>query len=321
MIDMQKILHANSVLQGVVRPTPLLSSEKLNQRLGFNVWFKDESQQHGGSFKIRGAYYCMHQQLMQSGPRDVVAGSSGNHAQGVALAAMLLGLDATIVMPSDAPVIKVEATQHYGAEIIFYDRYTENREQIAKALAEQSHAYLIPAYDHEDVIVGQSSIGLEAIQQMQLIDLAIDNFICPVGGGGLVAGSCLAFESLSQKTAVYGVEPEHFNDTQQSLSAGKRVNIDINKPTLCDALMAENPGEITFPINQRLLKDIYSVEEQYVIEVMKIAYHELGIILEPSGVIGLAMLLEDKFTPTGDNTIVVLSGGNIDPSKHQDLIK
>ena len=321
MIDLEKILHANSILQGVVRPTPLLSSEKLNQRLGFNVWFKDESQQHGGSFKIRGAYYCMHQQLMQNGPRDVVAGSSGNHAQGVALAGSLLGLKTTIVMPSDAPVIKVTATKKYGAEIIFYDRYKESREQIAKELAEQSNAYLIPAYDHEDVIAGQSSVGIEAIQQMQSIDLTIDNFICQVGGGGLIAGSCLAFESLSHKTAVYGVEPEYFNDTQQSLSSGKRVNIDISKPTICDALMVDTPGEITFPINQRLLKDIFSVEEQYVIEAMKIAYRELDTIIEPSGVIGLAMLLKDKFIPTGDNTIVVLSGGNIDPSKHQDLIK
>ena len=321
MIALEKILHANTVLKGIVRETPLLFSNKLNQSLGVDVFFKAESEQHTGSFKIRGAYYCMHQHLMDHDPQNVVAYSSGNHAQGVALAGSLLGLSTTIVMPSDAPKTKIEGTRNFGANIITYDRYTEDREQIANEYADKNNAFLVPPYNHEDVIAGQSTVVIEAVQQMALMDLSIDDYICPVGGGGLIAGCGLALKKLSPKTRIYGVEPEFFNDTQLSFSVGSRQKIDINNTSICDALMVDTPGKLTFPINQQQIQEIFTVNDDDVIEAMTFAYDELGIILEPSGAVGLALILKGRFTPSGKIIVVVFSGGNIDASEHQKLIK
>ena len=321
MIALEKILHANTILKGIVRETPLLSSNKLNQSLGIDVFFKAESEQHTGSFKIRGAYYCMHQHLTDHGAQNVVAYSSGNHAQGVALAGSLLGLSTTIVMPSDAPKTKIDGTRNYGANIITYDRYAEDREQIASEYADKNNAFLVPPYNHEDVIAGQSTVAIEAVQQMASMDLSIDDYICPIGGGGLIAGSGLALKNLSPKTRIYGVEPEFFNDTQLSFSVGSRQKIDIKNTSICDALMVDTPGELTFPINQRQINEIFTVDDDDVIEAMTFAYHELGIILEPSGAVGLALMLKGRFTPSGKTMVVVLSGGNIDASEHQKLIK
>ena len=321
MIALEKILHANTVLKGIVRETPLLSSNKLNQSLGIDVFFKAESEQRTGSFKIRGAYYCMHQHLSDHGAQNVVAYSSGNHAQGVALAGSLLGLSTTIVMPSDAPKTKIDGTRNYGANIITYDRYAEDREQIASEYADKNNAFLVPPYNHEDVIAGQSTVAIEAVQQMASMDLSIDDYICPIGGGGLIAGSGLALKNLSPKTRIYGVEPEFFNDTQLSLSAGSRQKINIKNTSICDALMVGTPGELTFPINQRQINEIFTVDDDDVIEAMTFAYDELGIILEPSGAVGLALILKGRFTPSGKTIVVVFSGGNIDASRHQKLIK
>ena len=321
MIALEKILHANTILKGIVRETPLLSSNKLNQSLGIDVFFKAESEQHTGSFKIRGAYYCMHQHLMNYGVQDVVAYSSGNHAQGVALAGSLLGLSTTIVMPSDAPKTKIDGTRNYGANIITYDRYAEDRELIASEYADKNNAFLVPPYNHEDVIAGQSTVAIEAVQQMASMDLSIDDYICPIGGGGLIAGSGLALKNLSPKTRIYGVEPEFFNDTQLSLSSGSRQKINIKNTSICDALMVGTPGELTFPINQRQINEIFTVDDDDVIEAMTFAYHKLGIILEPSGAVGLALMLKGRFTPSGKTIVVVFSGGNIDASRHQKLIK
>jgi len=321
MIALEKILHANTVLKGIVRETPLLSSNKLNQSLGIDVFFKAESEQRTGSFKIRGAYYCMHQHLSDHGAQNVVAYSSGNHAQGVALAGSLLGLSTTIVMPSDAPKTKIDGTRNYGANIITYDRYAEDREQIASEYADKNNAFLVPPYNHEDVIAGQSTVAIEAVQQMASMDLSIDDYICPIGGGGLIAGSGLALKNLSPKTRIYGVEPEFFNDTQLSLSSGSRQKINIKNTSICDALMVGTPGELTFPINQRQINEIFTVDDDDVIEAMTFAYHELGIILEPSGAVGLALILKGRFAPGGKTIVVVFSGGNIDASRHQKLIK
>jgi threonine dehydratase len=321
LIALEKILHANTVLKGIVRETPLFSSNSLNQSLGVDVFFKAESEQHTGSFKIRGAYYCMHQHLMNYGAQDVVAYSSGNHAQGVALAGSLLGLSTTIVMPRDAPKKKIEGTRNYGANIITYDRYTEDREQIASEYADKNNAFLVPPYNHEDVIAGQSTVATEAVQQMASMDLYIDDYICPVGGGGLIAGCSLALKNFAPKTRIYGVEPKFFNDTQLSFSVGSRQKIDIKKTSICDALMVDTPGELTFPINQQQIQEIFTVDDDDVIKAMTFAYDELGIILEPSGAVGLALMLKGSFTPCGKTIVVVLSGGNIDASQHQKLIK
>ena len=263
----------------------------------------------------------MHQHLTDHGAQNVVAYSSGNHAQGVALAGSLLGLSTTIVMPSDAPKTKIDGTRNYGANIITYDRYAEDREQIASEYADKNNAFLVPPYNHEDVIAGQSTVAIEAVQQMASMDLSIDDYICPIGGGGLIAGSGLALKNLSPKTRIYGVEPEFFNDTQLSFSVGSRQKIDIKNTSICDALMVDTPGELTFPINQRQINEIFTVDDDDVIEAMTFAYHELGIILEPSGAVGLALMLKGRFTPSGKTIVVVLSGGNIDASEHQKLIK
>ena len=313
MIALEKILDANTVLRGIVRETPLLSSNKLNQFLGVDVFFKAESEQHTGSFKIRGAYYCMHQHLMDHGPQDVVAYSSGNHAQGVAMAGSLLGLSTTIVMPSDAPKAKINGTRNFGANIITYDRYEEDREQIATEHANKNNAFLVPPYNHVDIIAGQSTVAIEAVQQMALMDLSIADYICPIGG--------IALKNLAPESRIYGVEPEFFNDTQKSISAGSRQKIDIKNTSICDALMVETPGELTFPINQQQINEIFTVDDNDVIAAMKYAYHELGIILEPSGAVGLALILKGRFTPSGKSVVVVFSGGNIDVSEHQRLIK
>lgn len=237
------------------------------------------------------------------------------------MAGSLLGLSTTIVMPSDAPKAKINGTRNFGANIITYDRYEEDREQIATEHANKNNAFLVPPYNHVDIIAGQSTVAIEAVQQMALMDLSIADYICPIGGGGLIAGSGIALKNLAPKSRIYGVEPEFFNDTQKSISAGSRQKIDIKNTSICDALMVETPGELTFPINQQQINEIFTVDDNDVIAAMKYAYHELGIILEPSGAVGLALILKGRFTPSGKNVVVVFSGGNIDVSEHQRLIK
>ena len=321
MITIENIFNASNILKGVARETPILSSKKLNELVNGNIFLKTENEQYSGSFKLRGAYYCMHQMLKIHTYTNVVACSSGNHAQGVALAASLLGLKATIIIPDDAPEIKIKKTKDLGAQIIFYDRYKENREVIAKDYANQQNGFIISPYDDYDVISGQGTVGLEAMQQLSLIEESVDNFICPIGGGGLIAGCSIALSESLSDLNIFGVEPELLNDTQQSLNAGKRIKIDISQPSLCDALMAPIPGELTFPINQELLKEIFTVSDNEVREAMRFAYNEWNLIIEPSGAVGLALILSGRFITHKKNTLVILSGGNIDPVEHQNLIK
>ena len=321
MIKIENIYNASNILKGIARETPILSSKKLNDLVNGNIYLKAENEQYSGSFKLRGAYYCMHQMLKTHAYTNVVACSSGNHAQGVALAASQLGLKATIVIPNDAPKIKIKRTQDLGAEIIFYDRYNESRESIAEDYAKKKNAFIIPPYDNFDVITGQGTVALEAIQQLSLIEETIDNFICPIGGGGLIAGCSIALSEYLNHVNIFGVEPEFLNDTQQSLQAGKRIKIDINQSSLCDALMAPIPGELTFSINQNKLKNIFTVSDDEVIHAIQFAYNEWNIIIEPGGAVGLALILSGRFATPMENTLIILSGGNIDPVEHQNLIK
>ena len=321
MINIKNIYNASNILNGIARQTPILSSKKLNELVNGNVYLKAENEQYSGSFKLRGAYYCMHQILKTHAYTNVVACSSGNHAQGVALAASLFGLKATIVMPNDAPEVKIKRTKDLGAEIIFYDRYNESREAIAEDSAVNRNAFIIPPYDDYDVMAGQGTVALEAIQQLTLIEEIIDNFICPIGGGGLIAGCSIAFSEYLNDIDIFGVEPELLNDTQQSLNSGKRIKIDINQPSLCDALMAPTPGELTFSINQGALKEICIVSDDEVIDAIRFAYNEWNITIEPGGAVGLALILSGRFITSKKNTLIILSGGNIDPLEHQNLIK
>ena len=321
MIDINSIIDANEVLAGVVRETPVLSSETVNSEMGVNLYLKAECNQINGSFKSRGAYFAMHQYFQKNKKKDVVAFSSGNHAQGVAYSANLMGVKATIVMPEDTPKTKIQKTESLGAKIIFYDRYNESRETIAKKIAIETGAFLIPSYDHYDVISGQGTAALEAIHQMALIEEKIDYFICPVGGGGLIAGCSVAIKHYFKQSNIIGVEPELFNDTQLSLSKGERVSIDINQNTLCDALMAKTPGELTFPINQEYITEVATVNEEEIKAAMRFAFKEFNLVVEPGGIVSLAFALKHRFSIENANILILLSGGNVDSDRFDELIK
>ena len=323
MYQKKNFFNAAEALSGIIKQTPLLWSKSLNEKLGSNLYLKAECLQHTGSFKLRGAYYSMHREFIRSGKRDVVAFSSGNHAQGVAFAAKLQNVKAIIVMPTDAPESKIKNTIALGAKVIFYDRYTESREEIAQSLANKNDAFLIPAYDHKDVICGQGTVGLESFHQMANIGRTVDRFYCPIGGGGLIAGSSSALNLLNPNTRIIGVEPELLNDTQKSMASGKRESIVIQPNTLCDSLMAQTPGEMTFKINQSRVSSIDTVTDQQVIESMRIAFDEFEIIVEPGGAASLAAAIsaiERKEVEDGESIVVVLSGGNISQERHQNLI-
>ena len=323
MYQKKNFFNAAEALSGIIKQTPLLWSKKLNETLGFNLYLKAECLQRTGSFKLRGAYYCMHQEFVTRGKRDIVAFSSGNHAQGVALAAKLQNVKATIVMPTDAPDSKINNTKALGANVIFYDRYNESREKIAEDFSNESGAFLIPAYDHFDVICGQGTVGMEAFHQMANIGQTVDRFYCPVGGGGLIAGSSSALNLFNPDVIIIGVEPESLNDTQKSFSSGKREIIKIQPDMLCDSLMAEMPGELTFRINQSQVSSIDTVTDQQVIDSMSLAFHEFGIIVEPGGAASLAAVLsaiKQKVINPDENIVAVLCGGNISKERHRNLI-
>ena len=323
MYQKKNFFNAANALSGIINETPLLWSKKLNDQLGSNLYLKAECLQLTGSFKLRGAYYCMHNQFIKDGKQDVVAFSSGNHAQGVALASRLKDVKATIVMPIDAPKSKIDNTTALGAEIVLYDRYTESREEIARNLADKNGAFLIPAYDHHDVICGQGTVGMEVFHQMANIGRSLNRFYCPIGGGGLMAGSSSALHLFSSDTKLIGVEPESLNDTQKSLISGRRERIETQPNTLCDSLMAEIPGEITFKINQNLVSYIDTVTDQQVIDAMRIIFNEFGLTVEPGGAVSLASAMSAiarKEVGSDENIVVVLSGGNISKERHRKLI-
>ena len=301
-------------LAGQAVRTPLIESPALNDRLGVRVLIKPETLQRVGAFKFRGAYNRLAQLSPDEARRGVVAVSSGNHAQGVALAARLLAMPALIVMPADAPAVKVEATRSYGAEIKLYDRLTESREEIAAAIAGERGAVIVPAFDDPHIIAGQGTVGLEIIAQARELGAPLARLVAPVGGGGLMAGTSLAVKALSPRTAVVGVEPAGFDDTLRSLQKGERI---VTKPTtrsLCDALESPAPGELTFPILQKTVADMAVVTDAEVAEAMRYAFSALKLVVEPGGAVGLAALLAGKVKDYGEGaTALVLSGGNVDP--------
>lgn len=300
-------------LDGQAVHTPLIHSPALDERVGAKVLIKPETLQRVGAFKFRGAYNRLAQLDAAQRARGVVAFSSGNHAQGVALAARLLGMPALIVMPSDAPAVKVEATRGYGAEVRFYDRMTESREAIAAEVSAQRGSTLVPAFDDEHVIAGQGTAGLELVRQAEALGEGLDLVVCPVGGGGLISGVSVAVRTLSPQTAIWGVEPEAYDDTRRSLAAGERVTLKPQVRSLCDALESPAPGELTFPIMQRCLAGIATVADAEVAEAMRLAFATLKLVVEPGGCAGLAALLAGKL-PAADRTVgLVLSGGNVDP--------
>jgi len=313
-VTLADIEAAAGRLKGHAVETPLIESPALNDRLGLRVLIKPETLQRVGAFKFRGAYNRLVQLTPDERTRGVVAFSSGNHAQGVALAAKLLGMPALIIMPSDAPAVKVAATRGYGAEVRFYDRLTESREAIAAAAAGERGAVIVPAFDDPHIIAGQGTVGLELMRQAQALGVQLEVVVAPIGGGGLMAGTSTAVKALSPTTAVVGVEPEGFDDTLCSLQAGKRI---VTKPTtrsLCDALESPAPGELTFPVLQKTIADIALVSDAEVAEAMRYAFSTLKLVVEPGGSVGLAALLAGKVKLFGGKVVgLVLSGGNVDP--------
>jgi threonine dehydratase len=278
------------------------------------VLLKAESLQRVGAFKFRGAYNRLVQLTPEEKARGVVAYSSGNHAQGVALAAKLLGVPALIVMPSDAPKVKAEATAGYGAEIRFYDRLTESREKIAAGIAAERGSVVVPAFDDPRIMAGQGTAGLELMRQAQALGATPGVVVTPTSGGGLMAGVSTAVKALSPKTALIGCEPAGYDDTLKSLQAGERRPMTPTHRTLCDALETPCPGELTFPILKRNVADIAVVTDAEVAEAVRYAFSTLKLVVEPGGSVGLAALLAGKLKTFGAETIcIVVSGGNVDP--------
>lgn len=309
----EDVAAAAKRLAGHATRTPLLRAPPLPGVKGATVLVKAEPLQRGGAFKFRGAYNRLAQLSPAEAKAGVVAWSSGNHAQGVAAAGQLLGIRTTIVMPADAPAIKVENTRGFGAEIVFYDRLRENREAIAYAIAEKSGAATVPPYDHPHVIAGQGTVAVEMVEQARELGAApFDAVLTPVGGGGLIAGCSLALNELSPATEVYGVEPAGFDDTGRSLASGKRETNASGAKSLCDALMAPTPGELTFPINKRLLRGAFAVTDEMVLAAMAWAWRELKLVVEPGGSVALAAVLHGLYDCNGKTVGVVVSGGNVD---------
>jgi threonine dehydratase len=306
------VTDAHLRLRDWVVETPVLESERLNRRLGARVLFKAECLQRGGSFKIRGALNRVLQLSHVERSAGVVAFSSGNHAQAVALAASWLGSRATIVMPSDAPRTKLSGTRALGAEVVLYDRERDDREAIAARLAAERGAALVPPFDHPHVIAGQGTAALELGRALAARHTTLDALYVPCSGGGLVAGSALAIRPIFAECAVYAVEPVGYTDLADSLAAGERRVLASHVPTICDGLRAPAPGAITFAIARRELAGAVSVDDDAVLEAMALAAEHLKLVVEPSGAAALAVLLRDP--PRGRRCVgVILSGGNVDP--------
>jgi threonine dehydratase len=308
-------------LAGVAVETPLIESPALNERLSARVLIKAETLQRVGAFKFRGAYNRLAQLRPDERRAGVVAFSSGNHAQGVALAARLLGMPALIVMPSDAPQVKVEATRAYGAQVRLYDRLTESREAIAAEIAAERGAVVVPAFDDLKIMAGQGTVGLELARQAEARGAKLDLVLAPVSGGGLLSGIAVALERLAPAAELWGVEPAGFEDLRQSLEAGRRVTIRPAGRSLCDALESPFPGELTFPILQRRLAGAAAVTDAEVAEAMRYAFGVVKLVAEPGGAAGLAALLAGKLAAQGRTVGLVLSGANVDPDLFARVIR
>ena len=297
-------------LKGYAHRTPVLTSQSLDSRLGAAVFLKCENFQRMGAFKFRGAFNALSSLDDTARARGVIAFSSGNHAQAVALAARLLGIRAIIVMPRDAPAAKLEATRGYGGHVVIYDRYKENREAIAQRLAAESGGTVIPPFDHPDVIAGQGTAAAELIAECG----TLDSLFVPLGGGGLLAGTILAAEALLPACKVYGVEPEAGNDGQQSFRQGSIVRIEVPR-TIADGAQTQSLGSLTFEIIRRRAADVLTARDAELIECMRFLAERMKIVVEPTGCLGLAAVLSQRAKLAGQRVGIILSGGNVDAAR------
>ncbi|PWI13835.1 threo-3-hydroxy-L-aspartate ammonia-lyase [Streptomyces sp. Act143] len=313
-VTLDDIRSAADRLKGVAHRTPVLHSRTLDARVGAEVFLKCENFQRVGAFKFRGAYNAASRLTPEQLARGIAAYSSGNHAQAVALAARELGSTAVIVMPEDAPSAKRAATAGYGAEIVSYDRYTGDRAAIAAALAAERGLAVIPPYDHPDVMAGQGTAALELLEETG----ELGALLVPVGGGGLIAGSATAAKGLHPGVRVVGIEPEAGDDTRRSLAAGHRVTVPVPR-TIADGQALDTPGELTFPVNQRLVDEIVLVSDDEIRDAMRFAFEHLKIVVEPSGATPLAALLSGRLTDLPGRVGVIVSGGNVDAARFAEL--
>lgn len=311
----EDVAQAAERILGVAHRTPVLTSRTVNEEFGAEIFFKCENMQRMGAFKFRGGYNALAKFSPEQRRAGVVAFSSGNHAQAIALSAKILGMPATIVMPQDAPAAKVAATRGYGATVVTYDRYTEDREQIGRELAEKHGLTLIPPYDHADVIAGQGTAAKELFEEVGPLDAF---FVC-LGGGGLLSGSALATRALSPGCLLYGVEPEAGNDGQQSLRKGEIVHIDTPR-TIADGAQTQHLGQLTFPIIQRDVNDILTVSDEELVACMRFFAERMKIVVEPTGCLGFAAARRLKEQLKGKKVGILISGGNIDLGRFASLI-
>lgn len=319
-ITYKDIELAGKRLTGNIVKTPLLESDRINALLNCRVLIKAENLQRTGSFKFRGAFNMISSLTNEKKRKGVVAYSSGNHAQGVAAAAKILNIKSTIVMPSDAPKVKINSTRKYDANIILYNRSNANRVQIAEKIVKETGAILVPPYDAPEIIAGQGTVGAEFYAQLKKQGIELDYLLSPCSGGGLIAGSAIAFNNKSPKTEIFCVEPEGYDDTARSLKSGKREKIKIASNSFCDALLLETPGKLTFKTNIKLLTGGLVVSQAETAEAIKIAFEEYKIVLEPGGAVALAAILTKKITHKKKNIGIICSGGNIDPSTFKDVL-
>lgn len=300
-------------LKGVAIRTPLITSPVLDEVTGARVFLKPETLQRTGSFKFRGAYNRLVQIPPERRAAGVVACSSGNHAQGVAAAARMLGMPATIVMPSDAPAMKRQRTRDLGAEVVEYDRATEDRDAIANAIAGPRGAIFVPPYDDPDVMAGQGTVGLEIAQDLAALGLAPDIVSANVSGGGLISGIGLAVKRAFPAARVVAAEPEGFDDHARSFRSGTRERNSAPSGSFCDALLAPTPGMLTFQVSSRLVGEGATASDAEVAQAVGFAFRELKLVVEPGGAVALAALLNGRLDAKGKTVVIVLSGGNVDP--------
>lgn len=306
---------ASARIAGVAHRTPVMTSTTADDALGAKLFFKCENLQRMGAFKFRGGYNALSKFTPEQKAAGVVAFSSGNHAQAVALSARLLGIPATIIMPHDAPATKVAATKGYGAEVVMYDRYTEDREEIGKRLSEEKGLTLIPPYNHPDVIAGQGTAAKELIEEVGELDI----LIAPVGGGGLLSGSALAAKALSPNCRVIGVEPEAGNDAQRSLQTGQIVHIDTPK-TIADGAQTQHIGDLTYAIMSRDVAEIRTASDAELIDAMRFFAARMKLVVEPTGCLGFAAARQLGEAIKGKRVGIILSGGNVDIARFCELL-
>ena len=322
-ITFDDVAAAAERIRGAAHITPVLTSETLNERTGAQVFLKCENLQRMGAFKFRGAYNALAQFTPEQRHGGVIAFSSGNHAQAIALSARLLGMPSVIVMPHDSPRAKLAATRGYqvgqaGSEVVLFDRYSDDREAIGQRLAAERGMTLIPPYDHPHVMAGQGTTALELLQQTA-DGGPLDQLLVCVGGGGLIAGCAVAAKHLNPNIVVHGIEPEAGNDTQQSLALGRIVSIDTPK-TIADGAQTQAPGKLTFPIVQKLVTSVVTVTDAQLIHTLRFFAERLKLVAEPTGCLAAAALMEGVISARGQRVGVIVSGGNVDLAAYAALL-